>query len=156
LPQALVFVPNAATASRGGANLTPLGPATEALHIELVPPATSSSAAHAGVSINSMGLIDNIQMAATGLKAGKTYRLVLVGESARQDLVVFSAGIGGTAIVQTFGPIKHSFATSQAVPALKLEVRSAERGVGDLVLQQPSPSVIHRKPYRFMSVSWHY
>jgi YVTN family beta-propeller protein len=104
LPQALVYVPNATTSDQGTANLRPLGPATGALHIELVPPDRSSSMAHASVSINSLGLIDNLQIAATGLEPGKKYRLVLIGDSEPQDLATFAAGIGGVAIVQTLGP----------------------------------------------------
>ena len=46
LPQALVYVPNAATPGGGRANLKPLGLASEAVHIELVPPANSGSMAH--------------------------------------------------------------------------------------------------------------
>jgi YVTN family beta-propeller protein len=45
LPQALVYVPNATASDKGTANLKPLGSATEALHIELVPPATAHSVA---------------------------------------------------------------------------------------------------------------
>jgi len=136
LPQALVYVPNATASDKGTANLKPLGSATEALHIELVPPATAHSVAHASVSINSLGLIDNLQIAATGLEPGKKYRLMLVGGSEPQGLVVLTAGIGGAAIAQTLGPLKHVVAPSQTAPAMKLEVRSNESGEGDLVLQQ--------------------
>jgi len=136
LPQALVYVPNATTSDAGAANLKPLGLAGEALHLELVPPAGASSAARASVSINSLGPIDNIQVAATGLEPGGTYRLVLVGGSQPQDLVIFSAGIGGTAIPQSFGPLKHAVTPSQPAPAMRLEVRSGASGVGDLVLRQ--------------------
>jgi YVTN family beta-propeller protein len=142
LPQALVYVPNATTSSSGTANLKPLGPATGALHVELVPPERSSSAAHASVSINSLGLIDNLQIAATGLEPGKKYRLVLVGGPEPQDLVTFAAGIGGVAIVQTLGPLKRVVATSATVTAMKLEVRSNEPGSADLVLQQAGPPTI--------------
>jgi YVTN family beta-propeller protein len=79
LPQALVYVPNATTSDLGTANLKPLGSATEALHVELVPPTGMQSLAHASVSINSLGLLDNLQIAASGLDPGKKYRLVLVG-----------------------------------------------------------------------------
>jgi YVTN family beta-propeller protein len=120
LPQALVYVTNATISDKGTANLKPLGPAVEALHIELVPSAASHSAAHASVAINSLGLIDNLQIAATGLEPGKKYRLVLVGGPEPQELIVLTAGIGGAAIAQT----------------LKLEVRSGENGEGDLILQQ--------------------
>jgi YVTN family beta-propeller protein len=42
LPQALIYVSNAVTSDAGSANLKPLGPATGALHIELVAPEGSS------------------------------------------------------------------------------------------------------------------
>jgi hypothetical protein len=70
------------------------------------------------VSINSLGPIDDLQIAATGLEPGKKYRLVLIGGSEPQDLVIFSAGIGGTAIAQSLGPLKLAVAQSQSAPAL--------------------------------------
>jgi YVTN family beta-propeller protein len=141
LPQALVYVPNATTSDQGTANLKPLGVMTEALHLELVPPASASSAAHASVSINSLGLIDNLQIAATGLEPGKKYRLILVGAQESQELVVLSAGIGGVAIAQTLGPLKHAVASTQTGPSMKLELRANASGDGDLVLRQAEPTL---------------
>lgn len=108
LPQALVYVPDATTSDRGTANLKPLSSAPEASHINLVSPAGTSSSAHGSVSINSLGLIDNLQIAASGLEPWKTYRLVLVGGAHPQDLVTFTADIGGVAIAQTLGPLNSS------------------------------------------------
>jgi YVTN family beta-propeller protein len=139
LPQALVYVPNASSSNSGDLNLKPLGPATSALHIELARPDGSASTAHASVVINSLGLIDNLQIAATGLDPGKKYRLVLVGESESQDLVTFAAGIGGVAITQTLGPLKRVVESSQTARAMKLEVRSNEPGSSELVLRQKEP-----------------
>jgi YVTN family beta-propeller protein len=121
LPQALVYVPAATISDAGNANLKPLGAAAEALHIELVPPAGTISGARASVSVNSLGPIDNIQAAVTGLRPAETYRLVLTGGSQPQDLVTFQAGIGGTAISQSFGPIKRALRPSEKVPAMTLE-----------------------------------
>ena len=50
---------------------------------------------------------------------------------------VVGAGIGGTAIAQTFGPLKRVVAPPHAEEVMKLEVRAEERG-GALVLQQPA------------------
>lgn len=136
LPQALIYVPNATVDDKGTANLKPLGAATEAIHVELVPPPTDHSTAHASVSINSLGLIDNLQIAATGLNPGKRYRLMLLGNGKPQGIAVFTAGLGGTAIAQTLGPLKQVAPSHDAAVALKLEVRSAEDGPGDLILQQ--------------------
>ena len=77
----------------------------------------------AAVAINSLGLIDNLQIAATGLMPGAKYRLALVGGPEPQDLVTFSAGIGGVAIAQTLGPLKRVVTSSQNAPAMKLELR---------------------------------
>jgi YVTN family beta-propeller protein len=136
LPQALVYVSGATMDDQGTANLKPLGPANSALHVELVPPADSHSSAHASVAINSLGLIDNLQIAATGLEPGKKYHLMLVGGSEPQGLIVFTAGIGGAAIAQTFGPLKQVVKPSTSAPAFKLEIRSGDSGEGELVLQQ--------------------
>jgi YVTN family beta-propeller protein len=137
LPQALVYVPNAVASDKGTANLKPLGLAEQALHLELTPPPGANSAAHASVSINSLGPIDNLQIAATGLQPGKKYRVLLVGGAEPQELLTFSAGIGGAAIAQTLGPLKRAVAPSHTEQAMKLEVRAEERG-GALVLQQPA------------------
>jgi YVTN family beta-propeller protein len=136
LPQALVYVASATTNGNGTANLRPLGPATGALHIELAPPDGRASTEHASVSINSLGLIDNLQIAASGLEPGKKYRLVLVGVSGSQDLATFAAGIGGVAIMQTLGPLKRVISGSQTVTAMQLEVRSDDSGAAGLVLRQ--------------------
>ncbi len=138
LPQALVYVPGATTDDTGTANLKPLGPATEALHLELVPPAKTGTSAHASVSINSLGLIDNLQIAAAGLEPGKKYQLVLVGGPEPQGLVggVLTAGIGGVSIAQSLGPLKRIATGSHTSPAMRLELRSGSDGKGGLVLKQ--------------------
>jgi YVTN family beta-propeller protein len=142
LPQALVYVPDATTDDQGTANLKPLGSVNSALHVEMVPPGDSHSSAHASVAINSLGLIDNLQIAATGLEPGKKYRLMLAGSSESQGLSVFTAGIGGVAITQTFGPLKQVVKPSTKAPALKLEVRSGDTGQGELVLRQSDAAPI--------------
>jgi hypothetical protein len=92
------------------------------------------------VSINSLGLIDNLQLAATGLQPGKGYRLSLVGGSGTQDLATFVAGIGGVAIIQTLGPLKRVVSASQsAAGTMRLELRSNEPGSSELVLRQAGP-----------------
>ena len=135
LPQALVYVPNATTSDDGTANLRPLGLSAQAFHLEMTPPPGVTSAAHATVAINSLGPIDNLQIAAVGLEPGKKYSVMLVGGAMPQELVTFIAGIGGAAIAQALGPLKHAMAPSQVDQPLKLEVRLEEKG-GALVLQQ--------------------
>jgi YVTN family beta-propeller protein len=136
LPQALVYVSGATSSDAGNVNLRPLGEATRALHLELAPPPGNSSPAHASVSVNSLGPIDNLQIAATGLEPGKAFRLVLLGDGPDQTLIEFTAGIGGVAIAQTLGPLKrldHSLAKS---PYLSLQVRLASEGEKGVILAQ--------------------
>jgi len=104
--------------------------------VELTPPPGVTSTAHASVAINSLGPIDNLQIAATGLKPGKKYWVMLVGGAAApQELATFSAGIGGAAIAQALGPLKRAMAPSEVEQTMKLEVRLEEKS-GPLVLQQ--------------------
>lgn len=102
------------------------------------------SGGHASVSINSLGVIDNLQIAATGLDPGKQYRLVLIGGEQSQDLVIFTAGIGGVAIVQTFGPLKRVMANPERVNAWRLKVRTTEPGPGTLILEEANSTVVAR------------
>lgn len=136
LPQALVYVPNAVVSDQGTANLRPLGLAGQALHVELTPPPGVTSAAHASVAINSLGPIDNLQIAASGLEPGKKYRVMLVGREESQELVAFMAGIGGAAIVQALGPLKRAVAPSNVDERMKLEVRAEDTGAGILLQQR--------------------
>jgi YVTN family beta-propeller protein len=138
LPQALVYVPNAVSSGAGTANLKPIVVATEALHLELMPPDPSKSAAHASVSVNSLGPIDNLQIAATGLKPGAKYMLVLTGGPEGLELVTLNAGIGGVAIAQTLGPIKRAVSPSQTGPTMRLELRTGDNAA-DTVLRQVGP-----------------
>jgi hypothetical protein len=128
-------VPDAVASDKGTANLKPLGLTEPALHLELTPPPGATAAARASVSINSLGPIDHLQIAVTGLEPGKKYWVMLVGGVEPQELATFSAGIGGTAIAQALGPLKRVMAPSQVEQAMKLEVRAEERS-GALVLQQ--------------------
>ena len=136
LPQALVYVSGATSSDAGNANLRPLGEAARALHLELVPPPSHSSPAHASVSVNSLGPIDNLQIAATGLEPGKAYRLVLLGDGQDQVLLQFTAGIGGVAIAQTLGPLKRLDHTQAKSPQLSLQVRIASEVGSEVILSQ--------------------
>ena len=135
LPQALVYVPGSVADDKGTTNLKPLGDANAALHVHLTPPASANSSAQASVVINSLGLIDNLQIAATGLEPGKKYRLASVSAAGSQALATFTAGIGGAAIAQTFGPLKTIVKSSTKAPVMKLELRSVDNE-GVLVLKQ--------------------
>ena len=136
LPQALVYVSHATVSHAGDANLQPLGEAAHAIHLQLVPPDSRPSKAHASVSVNSLGPIDNLQIAATGLDPGKTCALILLGDGPEQELLRFTAGIGGVAIAQTLGPLKRLDHSSAPSPRLTLQLRFALPAVVAPVLVQ--------------------
>ncbi len=126
LPQALVYIPGAAPSNEGKANLAPLGQAAQAAHLTLVPAAGSRSDAQASVVVNSLGAVDQLQIAAHGLEPGLEYEYFLAGSSAapyqpRELLGKFKANAGGTAIGQAIGPIR------RAVSAVPSPVVSANR-----------------------------
>jgi len=137
LPQALVYVSSATISDVGNANLQSLGEAERAIHLELAPPRGSISPAHASVAINSLGLIDSLQIAATGLEPGKAYQLILRGDGPEQALLQFNANSGGSAIAQTLGPLKRLDHRNTKAPRLVLEVRSATEARETILSQVP-------------------
>ena len=93
-------------------------------------------APHASVSINSLGVIDNLQIAATGLVPGRTYQLVELGDGRPQVLLRFTAGIGGVSIAQTLGPLKRVARDGEKPSGRFLEVRFDSEPEGVPVLVQ--------------------
>lgn len=110
-PQALVYVPEAVPTGEGTSNLIPLADAGKAAHLTLAAPENGSSAAHATVSVNSLGPLDLLQMAVSGLKPGEMYRLWLATARTapfgqKQEVAVFKANLAGAQVVQTVGPFR--------------------------------------------------
>ena len=74
----------------------------------LSPPKGSTERAHATVSVNALGALDLLQVAATGLKPGKDYMLWLAEQRTapfgrRQALTMFTANTAGAQISQAIG-----------------------------------------------------
>lgn len=110
LPQALVYVPGAVPEGRGDENLVPLGQAAEATHLSLVAP-DGKGDARASIVINGLGLVDQLQIAASGLKPGQEYQLWLADSvtapvATREPLAKFKASASGSGIGQAIGPIR--------------------------------------------------
>ncbi len=107
-PQALVYVPNAVPKGRGISLLTPLGSSGDAAHLTLTAPTDSNRTGRATVAVNSLGTLDLLQLAVSGLKPGQKYRLWLVtARSApfgqKQPLATFKTNIAGAQIAQAIG-----------------------------------------------------
>jgi hypothetical protein len=81
------------------------------LHIEMLPPSGATSNGRATVAVNSLGVIDLLQIAAVGLQPGQEYQLFLVDsltkpDASRVGLTKFTANPSGAAIAQAIGPLR--------------------------------------------------
>ena len=109
--QALVYVPNAVPSGAGTDNLVPLGEAANTAHLRLEAATTTSPDAQASAAVNSLGLLDLVELAMRGLTPGAQYRVCLAQYNrypygGLEPLATFKANPDGGAIVQTVGPLK--------------------------------------------------
>src|SRR3982074_3756318 len=114
-PQAVNYVPNAVPQGSGAEGLQPLGIAGGAAHLALAPPqkvgpAVSSASAPSSVALFDQGLLQVLQVSATGLQPRQPYLLALAdqpdGGGALQPLASFATNPAGSAIVNAIGPIR--------------------------------------------------
>src|SRR6266403_1006719 len=109
--QALVYVPNAVPTGDGTANLMPLGVAANAARLQLEPSGNALAEARASVAVNSIGLLDLVQIAAKGLPPQTTYQVYLAESNhppfgKLEPLAVLKTNPYGWSIVQAIGPLK--------------------------------------------------
>jgi YVTN family beta-propeller protein len=150
--QALVYVPGAVPTGDGMANLVPLGVAGEALHVEMLPPSGGGSKARATVAVNSLGVIDLLQIAAAGLQPGQEYQLFLVDslskpDASRVELTKLTANPSGAATAQAIGPLRTVIASGSAAsqqPAQRYLIVTAT-GSDQAVLQQKMHGASNRR-----------
>jgi YVTN family beta-propeller protein len=109
--QALVFVPNAVPSGSGTENLMPLGVAANTARLHLEAGGATSPKAEASVAVNSLGLLDLIQIAAKGLAPQTQYQVYLAESNQSpfgklEPLAVLKTNPDGAGIVQAIGPLK--------------------------------------------------
>ena len=109
--QALVFVPNAVPSGSGTENLMPLGVAANTARLHLEAGGATSPKAEASVAVNSLGLLDLIQIAAKGLAPQTQYQVYLAESNQSpfgklDPLAVLKTNPDGAGIVQAIGPLK--------------------------------------------------
>src|SRR5205807_2306846 len=75
--QALVYVPNAVPSGPGTENLMPLGTAANTARLHLETGGSELPDAQASVAVNSLGLLDLVQIAAKGLAPKESYQVYL-------------------------------------------------------------------------------
>jgi YVTN family beta-propeller protein len=113
-PQAVVYVPLAVPEGSTPDGLQPLGVAGESAHLALAPPSAavegSAASAPTSVTLFDQGLLQVLQMSATGLEPKLPYILALSdkpdGSGMLQPLASFSTNPAGAAIVNSIGPIR--------------------------------------------------
>ncbi|WP_327371800.1 DUF305 domain-containing protein [Streptomyces sp. NBC_01217] len=110
-PQQLLYVPRAVPHGKGTANLQPLGVAGKAGHLTLTAPKGEGGHAHATVSVNALGALDLLQVAATGLKPGKNYKVWLTEHRTapfgrKQALTMFTTNSAGAQVSQAIGLLR--------------------------------------------------
>src|SRR5262252_9369617 len=109
--QALVYVPNAVPNGPGTENLMPLGVAANTARLHLEAGGTALPEAQASVAVNSLGLLDLIQIAARGLAPKESYQVYLAESNQPpfgklEPLAVLKTNPDGAGIVQAIGPLK--------------------------------------------------
>src|ERR1700747_284345 len=110
-PQALVYVPNAVPSGSGAENLVPLGTAANTARLHLEPGGTTLPDAQASVAVNSLGLLDLVQIAAKGLAPKESYQVYLAESNQLpfgklEPLALVKTNPDGGGIVQAIGPLK--------------------------------------------------
>jgi YVTN family beta-propeller protein len=110
--QALVYVPNAVPAGDGTSNLMPLGVAGDTARLHLEAAGSSLPNAEASVAVNSLGLLDLVQIAAVGLMPNSQYEVFLAeNQNGRpfgklEPLAILATNPDGGGIIQAIGPLK--------------------------------------------------
>jgi len=109
--QALVYVPNAVPSGSGSENLVPLGAAANTARLHLEAGGTALANAQASVAVNSLGVLDLVQIAAKGLSPQTQYQVYLAESNKSpfgrlEPLAVLKTNPDGAGIVQAIGPLK--------------------------------------------------
>jgi YVTN family beta-propeller protein len=109
--QALVYVPNAVPSGSGTDNLMPLGAAANTARLHLEAGGSALPQAQASVAVNSLGLLDLVQIAAKGLGSKESYQVYLADSNQSpfgklEPLAVLKINPDGAGIVQAIGPLK--------------------------------------------------
>ena len=146
--QALVYVPGAVPTGPGTDNLASLGEAGNTARLHLEAAGTSLPSAQASVAVNSLGLLDLVEIAAEGLAPKSQYSVYLADSSRApygklRALAVLKTNPDGAGIVQTVGPLKSvstGTGTDAAMGSRKFLIVTELSDPSRVILQQTGPS----------------
>jgi YVTN family beta-propeller protein len=121
-PQGLAYVPNAVPNGTGTEHLIPLGDLGKAVHLNLAPVGSAkTSPPTTTITVDSQGLVDQLEAAVTGLRPKTSYLLALSASSdgafPRESIASFTTNLAGAAIVNAIGPLRK--VAQDDVPAQK-------------------------------------
>jgi YVTN family beta-propeller protein len=146
--QALVYVPNAVPSGPGTDNLVPLGEAGDAASLHLEGVGSAARHAQGRVAVNSLGLLDLVQIAAEGLTPNAQYQVYLSDShqppfKTLQPLAVLKTNPDGAGIVQAIGPLKslaRVAGTAPNAPLRRFLIVSELNDASRVVLRQAGSS----------------
>ena len=146
--QALVYVPNAVPNGAGTDNLVPLGEAGNTARLHLEAGGTALPDAQASVAVNSLGLLDLVQIAAAGLAPKSQYQVYLAESDQApfgklEPLAVLKTNPDGAGIVQAIGPLKTlagGGGAAAGVPSRRFLIVTELKDPSQVVLRQASAS----------------
>src|SRR5215467_2381985 len=146
--QALVYVPNAVPKGSGTENLMPLGEAGNTARLHLQAGGKALPDAQASVAVNSLGLLDLVQIAASGLAPTSQYQVYLAESDQApfgklEPLAVLKTNPDGAGSVQAIGPLKSlagGAGAAASVPWRRFLIVSELHDPSQVVLRQASAS----------------
>jgi hypothetical protein len=146
--QALVYVPNAVPNGPGTDNLSPLGEAGNTARLHLKAAGTALPDAQASVAVNSLGLLDLVQIAAEGLIPKSQYQVYLAESDHApfgklEALAILKTNPDGAGIVQAVGPLKTLVAGAEIsadVPSQRFLIVTELKDPSHVVLRQAGGS----------------
>ena len=141
-------MPNAVPNGPGAENLTPLGTAANTARLHLEAGGTALPDAQASVAVNSLGLLDLVQIAAKGLSPQKSYQVYLADSNHEpfgqlEPLAILKTNPDGAGIVQAIGPLKilaGSGPTSSSAVSQRFLIVTDIKDSSQVVLRQASAS----------------
>lgn len=148
--QALVYVPGAVPNGGGTDNLKPLGEAGNTARLHLEAAGTTLPDAQASVAVNSLGLLDLVQVSAAGLAPKSQYQVYLADSNHAsfgklEALAILKTNPDGAGSVQAIGPLKalvHAESPASATPSGRFLIVTDMNDSTEVVLRQSSASSI--------------
>src|SRR6201987_3365136 len=139
--QALVYVPNAVPSGSGTENLVPLGEAGKTARLHLETGGTALPNAQASAAVNSLGLLDLVQIAARGLSPKESYQVYLAESNKSpfgklEPLAVVKTHPDGAGIVQAIGPLKALADKDSSSPSQRFLIVTDIKDSSQVVLRQ--------------------